>query len=412
MQTHPEEQISINKIRLNVAVAAILTLLAAWMTTADFSHSGDLIFQTSASVMLACLFVSLLFMVALVMAVLPKRMVIGANLLILSRCALGFPLSVWMDHSLACRIESVALLVLSLAYLALSLGRMMGVGSRPWLDLRHTLVTFASWILIGILTIPVWVLGYAYGVRNLIGDYLSLTSQGVGLMERVFEKDGQKIHLVGMMHIGDGVYYNDLTKRMAAEPAAAGRRLILTEGVADRDGIIPADFANGKTYERWAKALGLVVQKKLEPTARNHPGPPAPAPAVAVSPEPPLHPTIVWRNADIDVSDLSAPHRQRLVSLLEAASSANLSQLLISDMGGITGPQLEDLLKNGLIITRNDALMKRLDDMGPGFSEIYIPWGAAHLPDIEQRLLARGYSKTAEVTRPVLAFRKGVGAQP
>jgi len=382
------------KTTLNAIVAAFLTALASWMTVADFSHHGDLLFQSSISIWIAALFVSVLFLAGIVIAALPKRLVIGVNLLLLSRCALGFPLNIWLGNTVGSRVATVAFLLLSLGYLAVSLGRMKSLASRPWMQPKHSIISTVAWLLIGFLSIPVLITGYAYGAQSLLGRYTSLSPKGVNLLETVFEKDGQRVHLVGMMHIGDGNYYSDLIKRINAVPPSGGKRLVLTEGVSDRNQIIPEDFANGTTYERWAKQLGLETQKDLSsPTPDGEPTPDA-------------SPRITWQNADIDVSDLQERHRKLLVEMLKLASSADLSQMFSADAANISGEQFEDLLMNGLIISRNDTLMKRFAEAGDGYEEIYIPWGAAHLPDIEKRLLALGYQKAGETTRPVMRFWK------
>jgi len=72
------------KRQLNIAVAAALTALSLWVTIADFSHHGDLLFQTSASGALTALFIVLFFLATLAVAVFPKRWLIGASVLALT----------------------------------------------------------------------------------------------------------------------------------------------------------------------------------------------------------------------------------------------------------------------------------------------------------------------------------------
>lgn len=384
------------KTTVNAIIAALLTVLALWITKADFAHRGDLLFQSSPAVLVTTLFVSLLFLVCIVLAALPKRWVVGANLLILLRCALGFPLNIWLGNTLAARIVSVAFLILSVAYLITSLRRVKSLATRPWFQARHSVIAGLVWLGMGLLALPVWISGYAYGAQNLVGKYTTVSPKGVNLMETVFEKNGQKVHLVGMMHVGDGSYYSDLKKRLNAPLPDGGKRLVLTEGVSDKNHIIPEDFANGKTYDRWAKLLGIEAQKPLHNAA--------PTDSLNDEITPDSH--VVWQNADMDVSDLSEAHRELLVKLLTLVSSADMTQMFTSNIGNVNGDQFEDLLINGLLHTRNNALMKRFNEMGSGFEEIYIPWGAAHLPDIEKRLLVLGYHKNGEIIRPVLKFWK------
>jgi len=380
----------------NVVVASLLSLLAVWMTAADFSHHGDLMFQDSASGLLTALFVSLLSVILTVLAVMPKRMIIGANLLMVVRCAMGFPLNVWLGNTASARIASVAFLLFSLYYLLVALKGGMRLSTRPWVQGRHSLLAITALVVITVLSLPVMVFGYGSAIRNFAGDYIELSPKGVNLVERDFQKNGQTVHLVPMMHVGDGNYYRDLNQRMSSTPPTGEKRLILTEGVSDRGHILPADFASGKTYQRLAKMFGLEAQQKFHPASSS---PATPGSEAA-------DPNVTFQNADIDVSDLKESHRELLVGMLAAMSSTDPMQILSSKAAHMSGEQLEDLLRNGLLGSRNDALMQHFNSMNAGYSEVYIPWGAAHLPDLEQRMLALGYQKTGEARRPIVKFWK------
>ena len=345
--------------------------------------------------MLTAIATSLFFMTGNIVAALPKRIFIIANLLILSRVALGFPLNSWLDTSLACRIASAAFFLHALMYLYHAVLGAKWLTQRPWFWRKHSVIAVTAWVVMGLITLPVWILGYANGAQRLMGKYVEISTHGIDLTEKVFTKDGRDVHLVGMMHIGDDSYYKGLQNRINAPPPDGGRRLVLTEGVSDRHKVIPADFANGKTYGRWAKLLGVEAQKSFN----NETSPTTPAALEVVS-----NPLVTWQAADIDVSDLKPTHLKLLVKLLELASSPDLTKMMGADMGSITGAEIESLFKEGLIVTRNDALMKHYTELAPSFQEIYIPWGAAHLPDIESRLLAQGYRITDEVSRPIVKF--------
>lgn len=389
-----------------MTIAAVFTLLSLWMAVADFAYPGDLLFQTSASFVISFIVFSLLFMVALVVAIFPKRMIIGLNVLLLCRLSYGFPLSIAMDASTASRITSALLLVLSTVYLVYSLKGMIRTGSRPWVKLMHSLIVIPVWILTGIISLPMVVVGAGYAVRPLLGSYTELSLDGVTLVERVFEKSGQRVYLVGMMHIGDGSYYRDLKERMNAPLSNGSKRLVLTEGVSDRNELLPRDFANGTTYAKLASALGLEAQTSLQASQPSD-GQMDSRLMTRSSASGPLSTErngVVWQNADIDVSELEASHQTLLVSLLGILSGGSIEEMLLADVGDATGEDLEDLFKNGLIVTRNQGLMERFDAMASGFSEIYIPWGAAHLPDVEERLAERGYHQVSEIKRPIATF--------
>ena len=109
------------KLILNRVAAGITVLLALWTTIADFAYPGNLLFQDSSSGPMTGFYLGALFFVMLVLAALPKRIIVVANLLILIRIAMGWPLSLLIDHNLACRIASLGLLALAVFHLATSL---------------------------------------------------------------------------------------------------------------------------------------------------------------------------------------------------------------------------------------------------------------------------------------------------
>lgn len=387
------------KMILNLVAAALSTVLALWLTVADFAYPGNLLFQDSASMLLVGLYLSTLFLLVLVLAVLPKRIIIGANLLILARGAMGWPLSLVMDHSLACRIISLALLLLSVYHLATSLRRpLLSIHLRPWINGRHSIVAILLWIGIGIFSIPAFLFGYLEATKSLLGHYVQFSFKGIDLVERVFVKDDQRVHLIGMMHIGDGSFYKNLNRRMRTAPET-GQRLVLTEGVADAHGILPEGFKSGETYAKLANSLGLKPQNAPKKASSPPREVATPGAVTRIN-------GVTFENADIDVSALDDQHKAVLVAILKMLEVDNMSQLLLAQPEGITGRDVELLLFDGLLGQRNDVLMEHLADSGPEFSEVFIPWGAAHLPDIEQRLLDLGYTQQDEIIRPIIQFGK------
>lgn len=387
------------KMTLNLIAAALSSLLALWLTIADFAYPGNLLFQDSASMLVTALFLSTLFVLALVLAIFPKRIIVGANLLILARGAMGWPLSLIMDHSLACRLLSLALLVLGIYYLASSLRRpLLGIHLRPWVNGRHSIIAILSWVGIGIGSVPVFLFGYLEASRTILGHYVRFSFKSIDLVERVFEKDGQRIHLVGMMHIGDGSFYRELNQRMRAAPTT-GRRLVLTEGVADEQGILPDGFKSGRTYAKLAGSLGLEPQNNPIKTDPGKQPAPRPDSITRIN-------GVTFQNADIDVSALDEKHKAILVAILEMLDTSSLAELIVAQPEGFTGRDVELLLFEGLLGQRNDVLMEHFTRSGPDYTEVFIPWGAAHMPDIEQRLLDLGYTLQSEVIRPVVTFGK------
>ena len=176
-----------------------------------------------------------------------------------------------------------------------------------------------------------------------------------------------------------------------------GKRVVLSEGVSDKENLLPESFASGNTYGKWAKRLGLKVQngerremseEEIEERNRRWEAR-----------------GIEFINADIDVTELSPEHQKTLVTILNSLNSDNLGEIM-KGPEGVTGPEVEDLMMEGLIKFRNDRLMERFHEViHQNIDEIYIPWGAAHLPDIEERLISSGYEKINEDSEKICCRR-------
>ncbi len=74
---------------------------------------------------------------------------------------------------------------------------------------------------------------------------------------------------------------------------------------------------------------------------------------------------------------------------------ANVKEMLARMLGSV-GPNAGRLLGGGeggdlLIGKRDEVAMRRLDELPPGLSSVAIFYGAAHLSDLEKRLVERGY---------------------
>lgn len=389
-----EKSAADGKVVVNVIAAALTTILALWLVWADLSFPGTLLFQDSASLTVLLLFVLGLFLSTLVLAPLPKRLATAACLLALSRASLGWPLSLIIDYNLACPLIDFALLALGLFHGWSALRRSsQQVQNRPWVSGRHSLIAVLLGVMLLILALPTILLGTVHASKDLLGDYVKISWRGVSLVERVFEKDGRRVHLVGMMHIGDGSFYRELSQRMRT-PLDGGRRLILTEGVKDSQGLLPEGFKSGETYSNFAKILGLTPQSSVKDLAGS-------VESTGNSVE---TPGVEFRNGDIDVSALDEDSLETLVTLMEWLDTGSLATLLTTQPEGVSSYDLERLMRDGLLRQRNDALMAHFSEAETNFEEIYLPWGAAHLTDLEERLRRQGYVQKEETIRPIVRF--------
>jgi len=379
----------------NVIAASVLLLLSGWTLAADLAHKGHFLLQDSFSSIFLGLFATLWMFVAVVLAGFPKRFVIAAILLTTVRLSFAWPLVIWFDLRSASLVLDALLLILALAYLAVSL-KSGALRTRPWLRWQHSVAMGATAMVASLLSLPVSLLGLARIIEDTSAGYVRLTPGGIDLTERIFAKEGRRVHLVGMAHIADSGFYETLNQSLA-EPVA-GRRLVLLEGVSDADNILPRSFASGETYRAMAdklglaeQALGFAVQSNTEPANDSRTEWEARG--------------VDFRRADIDVRELDPEHREQLVTLLSAMENLNLASFL-SMPEGMSTEDLENLIVEGLVKRRNEKLMEVFLEHEARYAEVFIPWGAAHLPDLERRLTALGYERVTENRRRGIDFWK------
>ncbi len=384
------------KFFLNLGFALFLAGTATWLAISDFRVSGEILFRDSMPALVAALGVGLWFLLAHFLAVFPKRFLFPVIVLLAVRLALGFPLNLLLSNQLACLLVSTALAAIGAAYLIATLLGYRRLGFRDWFAWRHSVSVFVTGLLVSILSVPLGLVGLVTATQNVLGDYTQFSLTSISLLERVFQRGETRVHLIGMMHLGEDEFYREIDQRIAG--SGAGRRVVLKEGVTDREGILPESFTSGRTYASLAARFGLKAQDSGRRKSDRPPGP-GEGPSWSGT-------GVEAIEADIDVAELSPQHQEHLVAVLEALGSENLSDLLRGPEG-VSDAELEDLMMEGLLRFRNDHLMEVFREvLADGAEEIYIPWGAAHLTDIESRLIAMGFAKIHEEKRPVVRFWK------
>lgn len=380
----------------NVLAAFALLLLAGWTLAADGLHRGHFLLQSSLSSLFLGLWVSVWTLAAVAFAGFPKRFVIAAAVLVTLRLSFAWPLLRWVDLRIASLVLDTLLVILALAYALVAIAS-ASLRTRPWFRWQHSVAMGLFVLVLSTLSLPVGVLGLASVIETSSRGYVRLTPRGLELAERVFEKDGRRVHLVGMAHIAESDFYVTLNQRLA-DPSE-GRRIVLLEGVSDRDGILPRSFASGDTYRALAERLGLAEQTLGFAVSSGAKGPRGGEPVDWEELG------VVFRHADIDVSEMAPEHREGLVGILESMEGMGLADFFKMPEG-LTSEAVEDLIVEGLVKHRNGKLMEVFAEEEASYEEIYIPWGAAHMPDLERRLVALGYLRTGETRRLGIDFLK------
>jgi len=199
----------------------------------------------------------------------------------------------------------------------------------------------------------------ALAVRHFSEGFVALRPSGVTVQVRKYVRnDGQTIQLVPMSHVGEPEFYRALSKSFPTNS------MILMEGVTDNTHLL----TNRITYKRMATSLGLASQEKeFKPSQ------------------------IEMVRADVDVDEFTPGTIDflNMVMLIHAkgVNAENVLKLLqYSPAPGFEGQLFNDLLRK-----RNRHLLKELDERLPESKHIIVPWGAAHMPEIAERIQKLGF---------------------
>ncbi|MFZ8933949.1 MAG: TraB/GumN family protein [Bacteriovoracaceae bacterium] len=220
-------------------------------------------------------------------------------------------------------------------------------------------------------------LNLANMLENLTHELITFKNFKVMSNKKVYQKGLQRIVLIPMVHIADKDFYKNVLKDYHNQDG-----VVLQEGVKDSQGLIKYDA----DYKAMAKAIGLTSQKdhfKLPEDSK-----------------------LRMVTSDMDTSEFSKNTIERLNLIFklsqefkenetEAVSDFLKLQLLLSKRAE-TAKFFHEILHD-----RNVFLTKKLELM-QNEKLVIIPWGALHLPDMENYLIDKGYQlkeiKTSLVT--------------
>jgi hypothetical protein len=237
------------------------------------------------------------------------------------------------------------------------------------------LVSFAGLVALGIWT------AVSYAEQETKG-YIQFTWNDIRARTTILRKDNKVVHLVATAHIAERQFYE------RAYQAIPPNAVVLAEGITDRNGTLAREAARP---EEAAKSMGLTSQTVFEEmlaagetvTADAKPRKPAPTGVRA-------KPDVV--RADVDVSELSPPTLRCLRADLATAAQAETGEVLAKD-GGAPACSPDDLkvFWEEILTKRNAVLMAAFDKLQDKYDVFVVPWGAMHMPELEQAFLTRGY---------------------
>jgi len=258
---------------------------------------------------------------------------------------------------------------------------------QPAFAWRHSLAFAAGLALLG----PLVAVGYgavaiATQIEVVSHGFVQVGLAGVSLDDRHYQRDGREIRLVGMMHIGDPERYRALTRSFALEST-----IVLAEGVSDEKGRIASTLHYGKA----ARAIGLAPQEDLESYLTEDEGPDAAAPEWPVV-----------RRADVDASSFSPDTIEMVRWAAEVWDAEDLpTALRLLVRGAREHPELSRAFFTDVVDKRNEHLVGEIERaLGEEYERVIVPWGALHLPGIEETVLSWGFAETSRETHPLFAW--------
>ncbi|MBW2280601.1 MAG: hypothetical protein JRG82_07630 [Deltaproteobacteria bacterium] len=323
---------------------------------------------------------------ALITTRLPKGIFLPLLLFVPFSTLGGMPLPLWIPFS---RLT----LALSLVQISLFLVAIVRVQQRGGsLLLTHSedpgpLVTRRSaveFVAVCVVAVPLALLLYVSGslsmaLDHFTGGFVRLEGEGLVAEERRYERGDRTVYLIPMVHVAEGSFYRDVLSSVPVEDS-----IILAEGMSDESGSLSGDLS----YRGVARALGLQAQEDaLEPADAHY-----------------------VENADLDISALS-PETIDLIDaaalFLVAEDPEQRAEAWARVNARVREPGMVERAADEVIGMRNRHLLGRIDASLEEFRHVVVPWGAAHMPQLERGVLARGFSLSGRESRTVVRLAPG-----
>jgi len=327
---------------------------------------------------------------------LPKRLFLPLIIFVLL-----IPISVWVFPAvsgnwvfgLLAAVGQLLLCLLPVHYLRKSnqTGYLMRreMFQEPFFSLRNTLVFGAvNLVVIPLVSVLLLFATVSSYMQKSTSGFMRLAPKGIYMTEKVYRRDNRAIRLVGMIHMGEKQYYDELVGL-----GAPGRTLVLAEGVSDDKSLLP----NRLDYGKVADYLGLTLQQEkmhfkgrlIDAAELEKPG----EQARTFGAGSPAQVDIL--RADVDVSSFRPPTIRFLDELgkqMKATPSVAKGFVASSAWSGkyIT-PEMQKVIVEDILYRRNYEVIRHLKKAVDRYDTIVVPWGALHMPGIEVEVLHQGF---------------------
>lgn len=261
--------------------------------------------------------------------------------------------------------------------------------------LKNTLGFFTgNLILLPVVTLILIFASIQTFLSQKTAGFMRLSTDGIYMKEKIFQKNDKLIRLVGMIHIGEGDYFKSLTDSLSDSDS-----ILLAEGVSDEKHLIQ----NGFSTKGFAKLYGLSSQEDMSLNGDLI------SPAQLVSSDfPQTGGGLNIVRADVDVKSFS----QDTIDFLNMAGEYIFRE--DSFAAGIneyndwiqtnTSPALVANITSDIIDKRNKKVISLITPALEKYQTVIVPWGAMHMPAIETAVRDKGFSMVKTTERQSIVF--------
>ncbi len=317
---------------------------------------------------------------------LPKRVFVPPLLFCIWVALGALPIPIYFDFD-------QALILLSLCQLAVAILAFVCV--RRMQTPPHWLLTddavagpdFEMGYALGFTLISLVITPLALGLYAVVNLRIALTENTAGFVQlgwsgldaeaRTYVHGDQMIDLIATMHVADPTFYESLLQGIPAE----GTRVLL-EGVSDQKHLLEARLS----YKGLANAFGLQAQPLNLGSAGA---------------------SYASRAADVDLADLR-PETVAVINgiakILMAESTGGRLSAYMALSRELDGTEQVDALWDDILHTRNEHLLGEIDGELLQSSRVVVPWGGAHMPELEAAILERGFSLAEVRSQTLIEF--------
>lgn len=232
---------------------------------------------------------------------------------------------------------------------------------------------------------PIVLLYSAFAIKTSLAmysaDFIEINQKGIYTESRIYQKNDQRIQLIGMMHIGAGSYYSEVDSVLIKDDS-----IILLEGVTDNMGRLKS----GLNYGKLASMMGLETQNKLQFKMQDR----------------------ISKRADVDLSQFSPITMRVLNRLSLVLNSSDLSKAVdkyLSFSKEVTPGDYKIMMKD-LLELRNDRVLKEAKESLKKYKSVVIPWGALHMIEIDEKVRSWGFKLASKKEIKIIDFQDGLSS--